>query len=245
VLVARSASELFIKAQHLQPALILLDSDFAVASTLQQLQAHLATQTIPIACLGVTAPAETTTPVFQLAVPIQPTQLKQIWQELALTSEPPPLPQPSRLPTPNLALLGAGSRLRNPLHKPNPQSNLTVLRLGNHSRIHLQQCRVLEADDLEQAELLSLIWQPDVLLWDWNSPDSLAALLSLSQHQRLYSLPLVTLDVATTRAAAQLPRLQIFPCLVAETLPTASLEQASQTLSQVLQVAASYRETGA
>jgi signal transduction histidine kinase/CheY-like chemotaxis protein len=237
LLVARTLPELLLKAQSLQPTVILLDAEFATTITLNQLQAHVTTQGIPVGCLG-TQTMTTLHPVFHLSLPIQPAQLEEIWQDLSHVQGSQPSSKPLRQPGPTA---GVGVS-RTIISKPSTKPNLTVLRVGSHTHLYLQQCRVLEADDLEQAELLTQIWQPDVLLWDWDCPDPSMTLLELSRHPRLVSLPLVTLDVAATQAAAQLPQLQIFPCLVAETLAAGSREQASQTLFQVLQVAAAHIE---
>lgn len=80
---------------------------------------------------------------------------------------------------------------------------------------HLYQCRVLEAQDLDQAELLAKIWKPDVLLL--NSQRSVIEpatfITQLCQCKSLASLPLVTLDPITTHAANQIPSLSVFPYL--------------------------------
>jgi signal transduction histidine kinase/CheY-like chemotaxis protein len=239
LLVARTLPELLLKAQSLQPTVILLDAEFATTITLNQLQAQATTQGIPIGCLG-TSTMTTPYPVFHLTLPIQPQQLEQIWQDLShAQGAQQTSPKPIRQANPTAGVGTSRAMVSKPITKP----NLTVLRIGSHTHLYLQQCRVLEAEDLEQAELLTQIWQPDVLLWDWDCPDLNIALLELSRHPRLAGLPLVTLDVTATQAAAQLPQLQIFPCLVAETLAASSREQASQTLFQVLQVAAAHRET--
>jgi len=90
--------------------------------------------------------------------------------------------------------------------------------------------RVLEADDLEQAELLARFWQPDIVLLDKAIPDP-SYLKQLCQHPSLKDLPLVTLDAATTEAANKVG-LSVFPCLT----PDAVLE--TDALLSVLQIAA-------
>lgn len=93
--------------------------------------------------------------------------------------------------------------------------------------------RVLEADDLEQAELLARVWHPDVVLLDGGSlEDPLAYLHQFSECSSLASLPLVTLDRQTTQAANQVSGLSVFPCLAPER------NQLTAALSQVIQVAA-------
>ncbi|MBD1920449.1 response regulator [Microcoleus sp. FACHB-831] len=93
--------------------------------------------------------------------------------------------------------------------------------------------RVLEADDLEQADLLARVWHPDVVLLDGGSlEDPLAYLHQFSECRSLASLPLVTLDRQTTQAANQVSGLSVFPCLTPER------NQLTAALSQVIQVAA-------
>lgn len=76
--------------------------------------------------------------------------------------------------------------------------------------------QILEADDLEQAELLAEIWQPQALLVEaaaaWPEPREFFQ--KLSQSRLLAKLPIVTMDLATTTAANQVPGLIVFPCLV-------------------------------
>jgi len=73
--------------------------------------------------------------------------------------------------------------------------------------------QILEADDLEQAELLAEIWQPQVLLIEPATalPDPQVFFQKLSQSSILVNLPIVTVDRQTTQAANQVPGLMIFP----------------------------------
>jgi signal transduction histidine kinase/ActR/RegA family two-component response regulator len=109
-------------------------------------------------------------------------------------------------------------------------SELTDLLSLQHSELNY---RVLEADDLEQAELLARVWHPDVLLLDAaNVVNPLAYLEQFALHPGLISIPLVTLDRQTTEAANQVPGLSVYPCLAAD-------NSAKMTaLLQVIQVAA-------
>ncbi|MFB2922659.1 ATP-binding protein [Aerosakkonema funiforme] len=113
-----------------------------------------------------------------------------------------------------------------------PHPNLSKL-------LHQYNYRILEVDDLDQAELLARVWQPQVVLLESQIADPVPYLEQLSEHVALASLPLVVLDEATAKAALQvsgkhgkLP-LQVFPCLTA---PGSSLEP--NTLLQAIQVAA-------
>lgn len=104
----------------------------------------------------------------------------------------------------------------------------------NSSALPGHEHRLIEADDLDQAELLARIWKPHVLLLnDAGLSDPLTWFQELSQRSPLATLPLVTLTQATTQAANQFPSLTVFPCLA----PSGSLLGAT-TLLQVIQVAA-------
>lgn len=131
------------------------------------------------------------------------------------------------------------------------RSSLTVLWLSPQNSssqdsallLNPNYCRVLEADDLGQAELVARIWRPDVIVLDGTSQlqNPLAFIEQLSRSRNLGSLPLVTLDPATTQLANQVKGLSVFPCLAAgspddsETSPTGLMPSA---LWQVIQVAA-------
>jgi signal transduction histidine kinase/DNA-binding response OmpR family regulator len=109
------------------------------------------------------------------------------------------------------------------------ESKLTIIRLTAHLekantvllqglRIQSGQYQILEADDLEQAEMLAEIWQPQVILIESASdlPEPQVFFQTLSESTLLANLPIVTMDLATTEAANQVPGLMIFPCLVNE-----------------------------
>ncbi|HAZ49054.1 MAG TPA: hybrid sensor histidine kinase/response regulator [Cyanobacteria bacterium UBA11369] len=125
-----------------------------------------------------------------------------------------------------------------------PATKLTILYLTRSDGVkvgdtHLSQVlhrhhyRVLEADDLEQAELLARIWHPRVVLLEREIADPLNYLQQLSQHQALAILPLVTLDRAIALAANQVKGLSVFPCLE----PPGSPSETSAVL-QAIQLAA-------
>ncbi|MEA5535841.1 hybrid sensor histidine kinase/response regulator [Crocosphaera sp. XPORK-15E] len=77
--------------------------------------------------------------------------------------------------------------------------------------------RILEADDLEQAEMLINVWDIDVVVLDGQFLENPTSYLqSLSQQTELAALPLVILDVTTTEAANQIENLSVFPCLIPE-----------------------------
>jgi signal transduction histidine kinase/CheY-like chemotaxis protein len=136
-------------------------------------------------------------------------------------------------------------------HAGNVRSSLTILWLspqnsssqGSSLLLSPTYCRVLEADDIGQAELVARIWRPDVIVLDGTSqltnPSAFVQQLSLSRN--LGTLPLVTLDPVTTQLANQVKGLSVFPCLAAGALDgsgTSNTPLVASALWQVIQVAA-------
>jgi len=74
---------------------------------------------------------------------------------------------------------------------------------------HLHDCHLLEAADLDQAEILARLWRPDVVLIAWDPP--LTFFEQLSQRAALAALPLITFSADATCAASQVPGLAVFP----------------------------------
>ena len=131
------------------------------------------------------------------------------------------------------------------------RSSLTVLWLspqnsssqGSALLLNPTYCRVLEADDLGQAELVARIWRPDAIVLDSTSQlqNPLAFIEQLSRSRNLGSLPLVTLDPATTQLANQVKGLSVFPCLAVgspDDTETSGTGLRASALWQVIQVAA-------
>ncbi|MBE9184367.1 response regulator [Microcoleus sp. LEGE 07076] len=126
------------------------------------------------------------------------------------------------------------------------RSSLTVLWLspqnsssqGSALLLNPNYCRVLEADDLGQAELVARIWRPSAIVLDSTSQlqNPLAFIEQLSRSPNLGALPLVTLDPATTQLANQVKGLSVFPCLAIGSPETSGL--GGSALWQVIQVAA-------
>lgn len=107
-----------------------------------------------------------------------------------------------------------------------PLTRITVLALKAHddsgsstltedlsSLLHDGGCRVLEVDDLDQADLISRVWQPDVIVLDPNLHHPESYLQGLSQFPNLAALPVITLTPEATDWAYQVASLQVFPCL--------------------------------
>ncbi|MFN7348289.1 MAG: hybrid sensor histidine kinase/response regulator, partial [Dolichospermum sp.] len=102
----------------------------------------------------------------------------------------------------------------------------------------LREHRVIEVDDLDQADLLARVWQFDLILLDMEISTARTYLQQLTKHQRLATLPLVTCDVATTLAASQIPGLSVFPCLSPLHQENDPHNYQGNALSSVLQIAA-------
>ena len=224
VVIARSGTEALEKARRLQPGAVFLNPLLPLLSgwdVLTLLKSDMATCQIPVI---VTATRAEKNQAFSnraddfLSLPVQQQVLQQILSRfcaIVLVSE-----------------LGRGISQSAFTDTP-----LTILRLvTSHSSLvtpdsSLLNYRVLEADDLEQAELLARVWQPHVILLDGVIRDPLTYLKQLSQHPSLKGLPLVTLDAVTTQAANQVTGLSVFPCLT-------PLEIDTDGLLPVLQLAA-------
>jgi CheY-like chemotaxis protein len=131
------------------------------------------------------------------------------------------------------------------------RSSLTILWLspqnssseGSSLLLNPTYCRILEADDIGQAELVARIWRPDVIVLDDTShlenPSAFVEQLSLSES--LGSLPLITLDPTTTQLANQVKKLSVFPCLAIGSPDDSRISDpplVASALWQVIQVAA-------
>ncbi len=228
VVVARSGTEAIEKARTLQPYAILLNPLLPKLSgwdVLTLLKSDAETRHIPVL---VTATQAEKQQAYHhkadgfLNLPVQEHALLQ-----SLTN----LVEPSYAPSRGLTILHVKPDLERICHDSSVvSSELTDVVSLQHSELN---CRVLEADDLDQAELLARVWHPDVVLLDGAGiADPAAYLKDFSLHTGLTSLPLVTLDHQTTEAANQITGLSVYPCLAADN----SLRIAA--LLQVLQVAA-------
>jgi signal transduction histidine kinase len=84
-----------------------------------------------------------------------------------------------------------------------------------NDRLYSLNHRVLEADSLEQGDILAKIWQLDALILDGSElKEPWQYLRSLQAYGSLAALPLVILDAQTTEAANQIDGLSVFPCLI-------------------------------
>jgi signal transduction histidine kinase/ActR/RegA family two-component response regulator len=231
VVIARSGTEALEKARRLQPKAIFLNPLLPLLSgwdVMTLLKSDILTRHIHVV---VTATAAEKEQAFTkqadgfLTLPIKHQSLASLLQKLSTTTE----FQHSELENNDI----------NPENVP-----LRILRLVNpelesvNLYPSLRQHRVIEVDDLDQADLLARVWRFDVILLDMKISTARTYLQQLTKHQRLATLPLVTCDVATTLAASQIPGLSVFPCLSPLIPENNSQNYQQDALSSVLQIAA-------
>jgi signal transduction histidine kinase/DNA-binding response OmpR family regulator len=246
VAIARSGTEAVEKARCLQPCLILLNPVLPQLSgwdVLTLLKANGETQQIAVVVMA-TQIDQTQVKRHHadgwLSLPVQTKALQESLLQLVRQS---PKELPDR-PSPRLTILrltpdhvATDSALTDSALTDSAPTDLALLDIN--AQLHSQHYRVLESDDLEQAELLSRVWQPSLVLLDGAPAQRSDYFQRYSQQPFLASLPLVTLDWATTQLANQ-AGLLVFPCLVdQEPSVTANLGEPSALL-QAIQVAAGY-----
>lgn len=228
VVIARSGTDAIAKARSLQPCAILLNPLLPQLSgwdVLTLLKSDAQTHHIPVL---VTATQAEKQQAYQnkadgfLSLPVQ----KQALQESLAGLGEPQHPSTSSLTilhlSPDLAELRSDSSVLS--------AELTEALSLQHSNLNY---RLLEADDLEQAELLARVWHLDVILLDGSQlADPLAFLQEFSLRTSLASLPVVTLDQQTTEAANQVTCLSVYPCLATDNQTKVA------ALLQVIQLAA-------
>jgi signal transduction histidine kinase/CheY-like chemotaxis protein len=113
-----------------------------------------------------------------------------------------------------------------------PSFHQTALDLLFSSQFSELNYRLLEADSLEQAEIMASVWKVDVvILDDLMTEDPIAYLTALSQCETISKIPLITLDATVTAAANHINNLFVFPCLIPKS------ENQVKQLLQVIQIA--------
>lgn len=232
VAIARSGTEALEKARRLQPCAIFLNPVLPLLGgwdVLTLLKADGATQHIPVVVTATQAErdiAHQNRAEGFLNLPVEESHLLQVLNYLLIE----PL-QTSALETTvqsnlTILLLNLNSDVTGS-NAPGSDENSNLSRL-----LHFCQYRVLEADDLEQAAMLSRVWQFDVILLDGLPTEPVAYLKVLSSYRSLAALPIVTLDAEIATAASSLEKLSVFPCFS----KGAGLEPAA--LFKAIQVAA-------
>jgi signal transduction histidine kinase/CheY-like chemotaxis protein len=201
-IIARSGTEAMEKARHFQPDLICLNPSVSFLShwdVLTLLKSDNLTKNIPV------------------FLTIQPSEKVENIAKQADAI---------------LTLPIAKEKLAASLGKINQKRSLTILYLYPDSALaqisdtqlewllHTHTSglikRILEADSLEQGELLARFWELDAIVLNGTLlTNRETELESLSKIEVLAKLPLITLDNETTTIANQIPGLQVFPCLIA------------------------------
>jgi CheY-like chemotaxis protein len=216
LVIARSRADALAKGQRLTPNLLILDVE-SVDEAPESLLAILGT--IPYQSIVVI----TTSPppaLDQVGVVISPEQISQELLPLVnqlLGGEAATLPS---LPAPLTLLWLRPQTPLSPLEpspsEPSPESSAS---LSLYDWLQQFNCRLLQVDDLAQANLLSRVWQPDAVILDANLPLSEAYLTELSQQADLAHRPLMTLNPPMTTLAHRVPDLWVVACTEATTLP--------------------------
>jgi CheY-like chemotaxis protein len=225
VAIARSGTEALEKIRRLQPCVVFLNPSLPLLSgwdVLTLLKADPQTQHIPIVATAMRLDKQQ---AYQngadsfLSLPVQADALQHCL-DLVVT---PLTPAPSL----QLTVLHLCERQATPAHRWLLADDLTHL-------LHPHQCRVLEVDDLDQADLLARVWKPDVVLLDGACSDPQSYIERFSQSPFLAALPIVTLTAEMTQAAHQFPELAVFPCLASTS--DQPIEANSPEITALLQV---------
>ncbi|WP_445638606.1 ATP-binding protein [Nostoc sp. DSM 114161] len=229
VVIARSGTEAVEKARRLQPIAIFLNPLLPLLSgwdVLTLLKSDTATRHITVILTATAAEKEQ---AFAnradgfLSLPVEYQVLAPLLEKLCTSQAALPLGSDNNAIPANTPLRIL--RLVNPeFESANPHSLL-------------REHRVIEVDDLDQAELLARVWQFDVILLDVETTTAQNYLQKLIQHPRLAAIPLVTCDVATTLKASQIPGLSVFPYLTPLGKDSSTPTEKTDALVSVLQIA--------
>ena len=238
VAIARSNLEAIDKVSRLQPCATLLNPiPFLEAGCdlVTILKSSSETAAIPVIATAFPHEVQQDYPIradYFLPLPIHAKSLQHVLaslkQEVSFQNP------PSSLKGLTVLHLRPGDSFSSPIRSVN-RSESELNRL-----LQSYQCRVLEVDDLDQADLLARVWRPHVALIDPGIEDPLSYLQQLSCQANLAALPLVTLTGEATQAANSLPSLAVFPCLAPLTamLNGGPEGASSSALLQVIQIAA-------
>ncbi|MEH1943169.1 MAG: ATP-binding protein [Nostoc sp.] len=233
VVIARSGTEAVEKARRLQPIAIFLNPLLPLLSgwdVLTLLKSDTATRHISVI---VTATGAEKEQAFAnradgfLSLPVEHQVLAPVLEKLCTAQV---IPQ-----------IGLNNSAIIPTKTP-----LRILRLVNpqlesvNPHPSLREHRVIEVDDLDQAELLARVWQFDVILLDVESTTAQIYLQQLIGHPRLAAIPLVTCDVATTLIASKIPGLSVFPYLTPFAKDNSSRTEKTDALLSVLEIASGF-----
>ncbi len=241
VVIARCGTEALEKARHLKPCLCFLNPLLPLLSgwdVLVLLKSDPQTQHLPIL---VTATQSEKQDAYAhqadgfLSLPVDQDVLRQYLNRI-LQGEP-QHPEDDRPISITILIL---SLQASPASNQSPDFSCLSNLLNQAIRQDPKgiKCRILEVNDLEQAELMTQVWHPDVLLLNGKDVAELTPCLQeLASHPSLAHLPLITLDQDITEAARKLGNLSVFPCLAADSCLFDSELSACHSLLQVIEMA--------
>jgi signal transduction histidine kinase/CheY-like chemotaxis protein len=233
--LARTGLEALDEARRLHPSAIFINPRLPLLSgwdVLRLLRDDPATQSIPVILLTTDSEMEQALHPLADAVlhpPLHLPDLQQCLEQLSINPAP-----DSVEPQQSLVLLHLVDTFVNEHEATVPSSVLSVL-----NTIHPQRCRILEVDDLNQAELLARIWKPKaILLSNLESIDPLLFLQDLKELSCLSRLPLIPLTLKLAAIAATIPGLNVFTDLPDDSLsPIPNVEPSAAELIALIQKA--------
>ena len=211
--IARNQNEALYKASHLQPSKIILSHEmitFTEQDILAKLKSDPRTSNIPLILTCKHRPSseylyfQTEYILLSPQEQIKPEILTQYFPPLTSQNSSQPYCSGQKLTMLRLCLASE-------------ESNVTTSEIDflfDDPAVNLCH-HIIEADSIEQANILARIWQIDTIIWDNGCLElPLEHLRSFSTFPNLAQIPIVTLDEKTTAAANQFNNLNIFPCLV-------------------------------
>ncbi|MEM9218681.1 MAG: histidine kinase dimerization/phospho-acceptor domain-containing protein [Cyanobacteria bacterium P01_F01_bin.150] len=247
VAIARSGAEALDKISCLEAKAIILNPSmdcYPGTKLLSVLQQTPQTQLIPIISITPIAAYSTNTAdygdsiVSYLQYPVD----SRVLQHHLVTLTQPHVPSPHPSPPSPIILLYINPDLDEQTSSAESPEDLDL-----NTLLYPYHCRVIEVDNIGQADLLARVWHPDVLVFGLHSLAQLShlplpmqkMLEELTDYKDLAQLPIVTLTSEITEFAYSLD-LHVFPCLD-PLMPVPSNENKQVTsfaLLQVIQLAA-------
>jgi hypothetical protein len=235
-IVARSLQETQEKARILSPSVLILDSDCVKTPEWSALEALLTERStcnpIQIVWLGTRPFPDDKDPIKTLdvwSIPLISDQIAPTLKWLQQNAKQPSFKAPaqsvvaSHPPRPFIVLQIGQISL-------NPPETMFVSIMTHLSRDF--GCSVLVVDDLEQAELLAEIWQPQVMICSGTLP---AWAIHLPPRSVLAKLPLFLLDIEGHKVPQCYSSASY--CSVYPVARNASIQDAAQTLYKALTAA--------
>jgi signal transduction histidine kinase/CheY-like chemotaxis protein len=210
-IIARSGTEAIEKARQLKPRCVFLNPNLPLLSgwdVLTLLKSHPQTKDIKVIVTAADCERNRSQQQGADSFLVPPITSAALQACLNLTGS--PVTSRKRRTAPTLLRLHGH-------YAPNFSDLSSFSWIWNNQLVR-ENYRFIEADSCEQAELLATVWEVDAILIDSSITEDLYSYLqTLSKSETLANLPLVTLDVAVTEVANQIPGLAVFPCLAPPT----------------------------